>query len=772
MAKKIKKMLSLVVALCICVSVLPLQALAVTETSTTTETSPEGLPTDVTTTTTTETDAEGNTTIKVTIEKETDGTLANGVELDRTETQIDTTIQGADGSLTEKTETKGSETKEWTQDIASGTKVDVPLEEGKSNSTDSAPEMPAVSADTTLTANLGQVTVTNKDVSIEETVVEKVVDENGKVIEGNDLDYAYNEDKPVQADKNTGRKDNELVVWIYRGNRTELPAAGEDIEVKAGFEYKYLGGGVTSQYLPVYLYGEPASEDEEPVYVDAEGNKYYVNDQGVADYDKSFVGGEMVELEESVPGTFSVTQQFILVDAATGELITTYCADAATPTQKGFNYYIENVEDADYYSDEQAAMIRTIAKNGYWGAEAGEEGSLENMKEMMRNAKDEAGNAVFTEDEVEMLSEGMALAVTQMSIWTFSNSANDMNFYSALYTKEGTNGELKTSYASQLVNKNADKDDAYALLYKLYDHMINLDPTPADPKEPGEVIMNADNFLENMSVTVIEKAKDHDNNADENTKNDAYVTDISFALVVTPSTANGDDMIVKILDANGDVIAQARIAGEAAEGEKVLTPDASGNYTFKDITLVEGDQTFRLTLEGIQNLKQGVYLYTSEIVSDEEGDTSSQTLVGFASGKHAVDLSMNLTFTLDVEDDLFVTERVWSNAGDPTYTPGEPEQPEQPEEPEQPEQPEQPEEPEQPDYTTPIPDTRVPYAPAPAEARLINDDDTVTIEEEEVPLAATPETGDMTALWIVMIVVAAVGLCAYNVYFKKQQKVF
>lgn len=31
-------------------------------------------------------------------------------------------------------------------------------------------------------------------------------------------------------------------------------------------------------------------------------------------------------------------------------------------------------------------------------------------------------------------------------------------------------------------------------------------------------------------------------------------------------------------------------------------------------------------------------------------------------------------------------------------------------------------------------------------------------------------TGDMTALWIGMIVVAAVGLCVVNVYAKKRQK--
>lgn len=90
-------------------------------------------------------------------------------------------------------------------------------------------------------------------------------------------------------------------------------------------------------------------------------------------------------------------QQFILVDAETGELITTYCADRSTYAQDGFSYNIENVEDAEYYTEEQAAMIRTVAQNGYWGTETGV-GSLDSVREMMRNAQDAEGNAVFTEE--------------------------------------------------------------------------------------------------------------------------------------------------------------------------------------------------------------------------------------------------------------------------------------------------------------------------------------------------------------------------------------
>jgi len=105
-----------------------------------------------------------------------------------------------------------------------------------------------------------------------------------------------------------------------------------------------------------------------------------------------------------------------------------------------------------------------------------------------------------------------------------------------------------------------------------------------------------------MSVKVIGKA-DHANNKDADDTNDAYKVDLSFALVVTPSTENGDDMIVRVIDSNGNIIASGRIAGEAKEGEKVLTAE-NGSYVFKDLMLIEGNHNFTITLEGIQNLER------------------------------------------------------------------------------------------------------------------------------------------------------------------------
>ena len=786
MAKNIRRMLAMVLVMCMFASALPMQALAAEGDGTVTEgpiagTTSDGVPTSTIVTTTTTTTDGSNGTPTVTVEiKETSTSISGsnnaGAQVEGTASSSTTTVttngnadvvaESSESYIETTTTTENgssshyvAEGSDWSKETVSvplpegGVTVEVPTTEGTSNTEsfgDPAGTQNVIDGkkpgegDTnyeyteTTVIEASKVTVETTDITFTETPVEKVVDENGNVTQGTNLDYVYSETKPVQ-----GAADNGLVIWVFRGNHTELPKEGEEIVVKEGYEYKYVGPGNTSQFLPVYLYGKSVN-GEDPIYEDAEGNKYYIPEsQGSAQYDKTFVNGELVELDDSIPGTFSVAQQFTLVDAATGELITAYCADVTTPTEKGYNYYIENLEDATYYTDEQAAMIRTIADNGYWGTASGEKGSLDSMKAALRNAKDENGNSVFSEEELALVNDGMALTATQMAIWTFSNNANEMHFYNMLYTNEGNeNGELKTTWASQLVNTKAEKDDAYALLYKLYNHLINLAPTEA-PKdeENGKLtsdgtIINADNLVENMSVTVIEKANDHANNQDEDDTNDAYVTNLTFALVVQPSTDNGDDLVVTVVDADGKEIARGRIAGQATEGENVLTPDDNGNYCFKGITMVEGAQHFQLNLSGIQHLKEGVYLYTSEVM---EG-TSSQTLVGLASGDHAVNVSMDIDFTLNVDDAVVATEHVWHYEGDPSN---------------------------EHNFNTPVPTNLEPEA-APQVFRLANQN-VEEIPEEPVPLAAPVITGDNSGLWIAVVLLSVFAMAAINLFDKKRQ---
>ena len=91
---------------------------------------------------------------------------------------------------------------------------------------------------------------------------------------------------------------------------------------------------------------------------------------------------------------------------------------------------MKNLEDADYYSQEQAEQIRSIALKGYWGTvgyqtdqdgntildDAGNPvpkvGSLEALKATL------PASGEFTAEELESLTDGVALTATQMAIWS------------------------------------------------------------------------------------------------------------------------------------------------------------------------------------------------------------------------------------------------------------------------------------------------------------------------------------------------------------------
>ena len=440
---------------------------------------------------------------------------------------------------------------------------------------------------------------------------------------------------------------------------------------------------------------------------------------------------------------YATSQQFVLVNQETGEVATVYCADVETKTEKGFGYTMENLEDADYYSEEQAARIRSIALTGYWGSigyetdaegntlldEAGspvpKAGSLEALKATL------LASGEFTAEELESLTDGVAMTATQMAIWSCSNHMKGVQFVNTHYVGSESTTEVDKGGTNYMDDVPEAKENEAKLMFKLYEFLRNLEPTSyEEDKTTANTVINEQNFLKDMTLTVLEKAEGHANNQDADTTNDAYVTNLSFALVVTPSTENGDDLVVSVVDKNGNVIASGRIAGEAREGENVLIPDSEGNYSFTGITLTEGQQNFNITLEGIQNLEEGVYLYTSEIRTDESNEeVSSQTMVGVASGSHGVNVSMNIEFEVSVEDDIIVKERVWRDEWE-------------------------------------IPDGD---NPPPKQDPPKKDSDEPSEEPETVVRATPPKTGDSSLLYSILSALSGMGLSALQL-LKKRKK--
>ena len=553
--------------------------------------------------------------------------------------------------------------------------------------------------------------------------------------------------------------------YIYSGYYTKTFVNWLDPEYRATVAKTEDGQFVTDEegYI-LDIYGNRVLKQEKTV-VGPDGETYYLhrfdNLGSSMNVEGWYQDGEWIkELNGSnkYAVVYSAAQQFVLVDQNTGEVVTVYCADLSTRTEDGFGYTIENLEDATYYTDAQAELIRSIALTGYWGNTGYETdvngdvvvdedgnpvpavGSLEALKAHL------LASGQFTEEELEALTDGVALTATQMAIWSCSNKMQGVEFINTHYV--GKPGDTNTDLygAGALGNVPEEKEAEALLMFKLYEYLIALEPTSyEEEKTTANTIINEQNFIKDMSLSVLGKAEDHAANKDNDTTNDAYIGSVTFALVVTPSTENGDDMIVKLMTSDGST-KQFRIAGNVQAGEDMeyLTPDENGNYTISGLTLTEGDYTFEISLDGVQRLDEGVYLYTSE-VRDVDGDkVTSQTFVGIAGGEQAVNVSMTVDFNLDIEDEVVNNERVWRTETDVELPP--------PNENEVP--PEDPNNPPTPGYNTPGKD--------------VPPSDLTEIDEEDVPLADVPQTGDHSALFLLLAGMSAVGLAALVLTSKRR----
>lgn len=457
----------------------------------------------------------------------------------------------------------------------------------------------------------------------------------------NDVDVNIPQDGMSYVNSTTTpTEDNDLMTGVTPVVPPENP------EIKDNFEFVFVGSDKISNYYSAFGWTEPSQDlpNETPFQI-TEDLMVYVGAayQTMKNYglvvDKAYLVNTSQGLavvpaqpDNKIPARWANLQQILLVDR-NGKLVTTYCADQTTSTVDDFNYIVENLDDATYYTEEEADMIRSVALNGYWGTESGL-GSLANVKRMMI----ESGE--FTQAEADSLTDGMALAATQYAIWNFSNKMNDVIFYNTYRSDH-----LCTSTACFKKHGYQSDDAANNLIFKLYQHLINLEPSTLEDRTTKNTIINEDHYLNSMEIVPTSKPLFHPNNIDFSDDNDVYVTDINFQLSVQPDP-NEDDLLITLLDADGNVVAKGRIAGELREGEKLVLNNGNGIFTITDITMQEGNFVLTATLSGTQYLARDAYLFSSEVVDG----VSSQTLVGVAEGPYSVNVSAELNFSMDPDD--------------------------------------------------------------------------------------------------------------------------
>ena len=304
---------------------------------------------------------------------------------------------------------------------------------------------------------------------------------------------------------------------------------------------------------------------------------------------------------EENPSTWQA-HQFVLVDKA-GKRYYTYCADFQTDAKEGWKYAMENVEDADYYNDEAAKHIRAIAYEGYWGTGKGI-GSLQNLKDILLEKLGKNDNVYgLTADEIHALTDGQALTATQAAIWKFGNCGKDTKVNDGAICGKNYLGGDAFDLAS---------DPAKSTIQKLYNYLIaqTKDPTPRTTLLDEKTIQGA-------------KAKVASKNTDG-----TYNVSLDFVLAVTPDERN-EDLVINVYQGD-EVIGTKRLSELTGTSE-------NGTYTIDGLKLSNGANV-ELRLEGTHQLETGVYLYSSEVRSENGEKKTAQTFVGIASGTQKVDL--------------------------------------------------------------------------------------------------------------------------------------
>lgn len=408
-----------------------------------------------------------------------------------------------------------------------------------------------------------------------------------------------------------------------------------------------------------------------------------------------------------------------------------YCVDFATTATPNYNYTIQNVADATYYGEAESKHIQAIGTYGYWGTTGTNadgspvKGSLAALKANLTAARKAAAKAgktfCLTQKQIDALTEGEALTATQAAFWTYGNSGGS----------------------------TIDATQKTETITGLYQWLIAQEA----PVTESTDIIDADEFAQAASITVKEKATHADGSVKTVDGKEVYTADVSFTIDVTQSSLTGNLKVSIVQD--GKTIREVQLAtadsnilGKILSGGK----EVGTSVTFTDLELIEG-VTFTINLDGTQELEEGVYIYTSEKINGKP----SQTFVGLAQGEHTVDLAVDMKFTVsepgvrvkdpisgpsqkrvetqtqrktdtetvvtqltDVEVVTLTVEnskREWESSWEKEYI-----------------------------YEYPVDPLR---------------DDTI-IEEEDVPIADAPQTGDISLIFAAVSLVSAGGLWLLN----------
>ncbi|MBR5312137.1 MAG: hypothetical protein IKU40_04565 [Clostridia bacterium] len=176
-----------------------------------------------------------------------------------------------------------------------------------------------------------------------------------------------------------------------------------------------------------------------------------------------------------------------------------------------------------------------------------------------------------------------------MAIWSYANGSN--------HALDGTDRMIvgDVYYGSSALGDSLNGKNDYAGAARtraLYEYLINL-----NEKQESTIVINEKNNIDNLSLTIGDKADGFEANYNDNADNDVYEAELNFTLEFVPDPES-DDLLVHItyMQNGEEVVVTRRLAGENTEERNAETITAvNGVYTLTGLHLSENsDFTFDL----------------------------------------------------------------------------------------------------------------------------------------------------------------------------------
>lgn len=482
---------------------------------------------------------------------------------------------------------------------------------------------------------------------------------------------------------------------------------------------------------------------------------------------------EKVNSDESVEMIPHTPRQYKLRNK-NGQEIYAYCIELGADLFGGLDYG-QNVFDKGASNNSNLDQVegtvtsvntlRSIATNGYWGTESGI-GSLQAVKDLMiRNGLGEYAS---------IMTDGMALVATQVAFWEYGKNTTVGDTSGAHYSGNsnfsyGVEGDAN-GFTVTGPDGAAVSESEKAAINALRDLLVGLSKN----EKQGQAEIIDEDDVKGAGV-VLKDYRGQTSNGEH-----IYNTDVQFGLDVSTSSLNGD-LVVKVI-VNGEVVGQARLAGDDKHSVfdgvwKTIYPDSQGVYTIKDVVLTEG-VPITINLDGVQHLDDGIYMLHSRANTGSWWDAADgQDFISMTKQTVDVDLYMNLKFTVKEDPNYNKYTQKWTeekvdrvnysredtgvralkgteeSTANSAKVIG---------------------------YTTTITtqtktvkehsewSSKSNYGIVDPPLMPLNGDD-IVIEEEPVPLAKAPGTGEYTWLLLAVFVLSGCSLLALNVKKRKEE---